>query len=134
MVALSRCFHCAFWRSACALPLSQSAGPDWNGGCDPIVGKSKQSRKRHLHAKGGPKGRVNHPSTTTRNQISENSPAEENFLGGPPVVYWPGLRVIRTANTLTEGCRSSEWDGFIRSSSWSTSTIRCSTTTAYSRI
>jgi hypothetical protein len=46
------------------------------------------------------KERVNGPSTTTRNQINENSLAEENFLGGSPVVYCPGLRVIQTANTL----------------------------------
>jgi hypothetical protein len=39
-------------------------------------------------------------STTTRNQINENSPVEENFLGGSPVVYWGRLRVIiGTANT-----------------------------------
>jgi hypothetical protein len=33
--------------------------------------------------------RVNGPSTTTRNQINENSLVEENFLGGPLVVYCP---------------------------------------------
>ena len=46
------------------------------------------------------KEHVNGASTTTRNQINENSLVEENFLGGPPVVYWGRLRVIRTANTL----------------------------------
>jgi hypothetical protein len=39
-------------------------------------------------------------STTTRNQINENSLVKENFLGGLPVVYWGRLRVIiGTANT-----------------------------------
>jgi hypothetical protein len=45
------------------------------------------------------KDRVNGPSTTTRNQINENSPVDANFLGGSPVVYCVGLGVIRTANT-----------------------------------
>ena len=43
----------------------------------------------------GPRG----GSTTTRNQINENSLAKENFLGGLPVVYWGRLHVIiGTAN------------------------------------
>jgi hypothetical protein len=53
---------------------------------------------------------LNDPSTTTRNQINENSLVEENFLGGPPVVYWGGVRFVARYpdGKHPEGCRSSE--------------------------
>jgi hypothetical protein len=59
----------------------------------------KGSRKSVSAMKAPSKDRVNGPSTTTRNQINEKSLADENFLGGSPVIYRGRLLVIRAANT-----------------------------------
>ena len=67
--------------------------------CDAVSRKMKGSRKSVSAMKAPSKDRVNGPSTTTRNQINEKSLADENFLGGSPVIYRGRLLVIRAANT-----------------------------------
>src|SRR5215831_9133348 len=98
----------------------------------------KQSRKRHLQANGALGG-------TRKRPIKDNSKSNQRELSRRGELFGrsAGYLMGRAAGfpdggypdcEHPDGCRSCEWHGLIRSSSWSTSTIRCWTTTGYSKI